>query len=215
MVQMKKRVSLLLSVLTLVLLLALAGCGGGSNLAGIWEAEIDLSDALNQELAGDEASEYVSITDFKMVLRLNLAQDGSYTLSVDQDALAQSADSVEAAVKDGIKAYLEKTMKDAAEQAGMTVDELLALSGSTMDELLAEAVGELELDDMAEGMEESGTYKADQTKLYFSDADSGEIDESGAVPYELSGDELRLTAGSEADDEALAGLLPIVFKRVG
>lgn len=206
---MKKFLALVLSAVLLVSVLA--ACGGdkkatsGDGIEGKWNASIDMTDYINQTLEASGMGEFVQLSDFGMVLTMELKGDNTYTLAVDKDALAASMEGVKDQMKDGLGEYFAQMMP------GVDVDQALAQSGMSMDDLLDQA---MDLDAMSGSLNLAGQYKAEDGKLYMSNDTSVEPTDN-YLAYDLSGDTLKLDAGSATPDASLSALLPFNFERVG
>lgn len=205
---MKKIFVLLLGAA--LLLGALAGCGGsksasGAVLQGTWRAELDMADMLNEQLAASGMGEFVNISDFDMALVLDLKDNGTYSMTMDEDALANSMEGVKDQLKAGITAYFEKVMP------GQSVESALATVGMNIDDLMDQA---LNVDNLSGSFKVEGQYRAEEGKLYLSSSVDAEPT-SNYVSCQQSGDTLTLDEGSTAAGGSMAQLLPMVFQRVG
>lgn len=210
---MKKSISLLVSLtLMCALLLACAGCGDkeADALVGDWQATIDMTDMVNDEMKaglGNDAElmSYFNISDFTIKINLSFGSDGTYKLTADQASLEQSLDAVVATFRDGIINYFEDMI--AQQGVDMTVDEVLEASGYTLDDFLEEAFDKQSMMSSMSEMNSSGTFKAKSGILSLNDGK-----ETGLEAYELDGNKLTLT-GEGVEDSDLVGLYPLVFTK--
>ena len=140
-----KRIIALL--LLLVMLFALAACGGRKpSVVGLWEAEVDMRDQMVEQLdasVGGSKSFGDYLDSFVWVLTLELKENGTYTLgyNIDRDM---------AAIKAAVVDYMRDMIN---EQVGMEVS----------DELI---------DAMTDAAEsESGVYQNKDGKLIWPDGE--------------------------------------------
>lgn len=211
---MKKISAVLSIVLVLSMLLCLTGCSSDADkLVGTWECELDLSEQLNDELASDpEVAEFVEIKDFTMVIIMEFEDDGTYSMSVDEDALGETFESLKVDVAEGMAAYLENM---ALEEMGveMTADEIMELAGMNMDDLINSVFTEEMLDELVSGMEQEGNFEAKNGKLYTSAGLDYDVDPEVYETYELDGDELTLLE-YHGDDDDVMDIYPMEFEKV-
>lgn len=204
---MKKFFALVLSAVLLVG--ALAACGGdkeaasGDGLEGTWRAELDFTDMMNQQIAAQAAGmeEYIKISGFNMVMVMELNGDGTYSLTVDEDALADSMESVKENMKDGMDAYFQDTL-------GVSLEDILATQGMSVDDLM----DQFDVSAMTGEVKAEGQYKADGDKLYM----SGSLDEapdSNYLAFEQSGNSLSLNIGNGQVPSGMEDFLPLEFDR--
>ncbi len=191
------------------------GCSSEqSKFVGTWEATVDLSDALTDELAGEELADYMNIEDFAIVLRFTFEKDGTYEMAVDEDSVEDAFD----ALKDQLSAGLVSYMEDIIEANGldMTVDEAFEAAGIDMDALLEEAFTSDMLDDMVDEFVTEGEYEVKDGKLYTYD-EGEELDEDEYITYEFDGDELllkKVVTDDEEAEEAAELLFPMTLEKV-
>ncbi len=209
---MKKLLARILSAVLLVGVLA--GCGGsgektasGDGLEGVWRAETDLSDAVNQYLAGSGMGEFVNISEFSAARVLEVKDDGTYAMTVDKDALAASLKDVAVQVKDGAIAYMEKMFQDQGLE--FNVDE--AMAGVDIDGMANQIFSEEAVNAMADSVALAGRYKVEEGKFYLSD--SPDKEPGGYVSFVLNGDALTLDKGDGEVPGGLERFLPMEFAR--
>lgn len=206
---MKKSFSLLLC-LSMVCAMLLTGCGGSKDkgLEGDWEGAIDFTDEMKAQLPA-EAMDYIKIDDFGMTIQLSL-KDGKFTLGIDEKSVEDSMSKLIDSVKDGVKDYLEDTIK--AQGIDMSVDEYCqAMAGMSYDDYFDTAMAQsLNMDAMMDqfsDMEVSGTYKEDGDTLILTD-ENGEEEE---LTFKLDGD--KLTLDSDMDKDFGFEMFPLEMER--
>lgn len=214
---MKRKISLILSMLlVLSMVFALTGCGGGNAqkaLVGEWEASLDMKDFVNEGMKEDEEmAEYLMIDEFVITLKFAFNEDGTYKMSSDESSIKEALEGVKNSMVDGLNRYFEDYIAESG--LDMSVEDVLALSGTTLDELAAEAFGDNLAKEVADSITLEGNYKAEGGKLYLSDGTEHLVDKNVYYTYELSGGELKLLAFYGQDDEFGADMYPIVFKKV-
>ena len=195
---MKKIFALMLAALMLVGVLA--ACGGDKasvsdgGLEGKWRTTLDMTEEVNQDLADGELGEFMEFSDLGVDLVLEFKGDGTYSMTVDEDALADTMESVKTQFKEGMSNYLAEMMPG----VDLDLDELMAEMGLDLDELVDSV-------DMASELREynmAGQYKAEGGKLYLSESADEEPPVDEYDVYILDGDTLTMNG-------------EIVFQRVG
>lgn len=210
---MKKRIALLLSFV-LVLSLALCACGEKKEptVVGTWKADINLAEAFNEEMAASGMGEYINIESFNLPLILELKEDGTGSMSVDQAAMTETVDKLAADLTTGLEAYF--TEQFASMGMEVDLDEALAASGMSMDELVNEMKDEFAGEDAFAEFTNEFNYKAEDGKLYMSEDLETEIDTAVYNTYKLDGDTLTLEVGTEELDEEMAQyMFPMTLTR--
>ncbi len=207
---MKKWIALLLCLVLAVS--TLSGCElvdevlgkltGGDSIVGTWEAEVDFAEYLTDTMASElgEMASYFDFQDLTLKLVLTFEEDGTYTLSGDKASAEKLFSDLLEQLKPGMVKYLEEQLK--ASGMEMTVDELLAMSGTTMDALMEQSFSEEMIDEMLEDMESDGEYEIDGDLLYL-DGDECE--------FKLKGDALTIDSDDAGD---VAFLFPLELERV-
>lgn len=183
-------------------------------LIGTWEGELDMTEAIMQQVGA--GAEGLEIEDFSVTAVFTFKEDGTYTMAFDEDSVEDAFDGL---VED-LSVFMEDMMKEQAEAAGMTLEQLMEAAGMTMDDLVDMVVQSLEEEDLVDTLvEESkteGKYEAKDGKLYTTDDPDEDIDEDVYDTYTLEGDVLTLTAtyGSDADENLIKSVYPVVLKKV-
>lgn len=210
---MKKRIALLLSFV-LVLSLALCACGGGekkATIVGTWKADINLAEAFNEEMAAAGMGDFMNLESFALPLVMTFNEDGTGSMTVDQEAMTASVDKLAADLTAGLEAYFTEYF--ASMGLEMDLDEALAASGLSMDDLVEEMKAEFAGEDFAAEFTNEFKYKAEDGKLYMSEDLDSEISETYNT-YELKGNTLTLNIGTEELDEEMAKyLFPMTLTR--
>lgn len=209
---MKKRNLLLMFGLCAMLAFTACGTNTGSDddddrveeeeeeeeegLVGEWKATWDLSELMEESIAGSGMEEYVDLSGLSIDVIVEFTDDEEVTLKVDEDSAKQFVEDMETVMINMIDAMME----DMASQYGVTVDELYEAMGYTREVLIEEMLTEMDaeslLDDLNDA-EGSGTYEFDDDVITVTSDDDVEEE----WEYELDGDELTLTI--EFQDEEL------------
>ena len=205
---MKKRVLSVL-VAALLLLTMLTACGSKTDKAmlGKWVCEMDFGSYLNEGLATEpEIAQYLMVDEFVLEVELYLNEDGTYKMTADTTANKASFENVKAELADGMEDYLTA----AAEEYGLTLEDLLAASETTIDEMMDEAFGDAMYYEIIAEMEAEGKFEAADGKLYMSDGLNYDIDKNVYETYTLNGNVLTITGDSDGTTD---GMYPMEFKK--
>ena len=219
---MKHVKSLALCLLALVLVLALVGCGGKSDLPGTYRIELDLASAMSSAMTQLGLAEE-DLADLTLIVpyTLTLNEDGTFTMVADKDAIASSLH----AYLQGCSSAIEELLYKTAEESGLSREDFDAAfeqsTGSSVSDYVAEQLSQLDEEELLSSLEEdddSGVYKAADGKLYFEDQEA-DFSEDNYVSYTLedgkltftsvTGDTLELQELSEMADD----LFPMVFTK--
>ena len=208
---MKKRIALLLSFV-LVLSLALCACGGQkATIVGTWKANIELAEAFNEEMAAAGMGDFINLESFALPLVMTFNEDGTGSMTVDQEAMTATIDKLAADLTAGLEAYFTEYF--ASMGIEMDLDEALAASGMSMDDLVDEFKAEFAGEDAFAEFTNEFKYKAEDGKLYMSEDLDSEISDTYNT-YELKGNTLTLNIGTEELDEEMAKyLFPMTLTR--
>ena len=210
--KMGKLVSVLLVVVMAMMMLV--GCSSEkAKFVGKWECNLDMTDILNEQFAAEEElKDYVKVENFSFLVYMEFNADGTYKMYADEASVEAAFEDIMDSVKKGLEKYFEDMI--AAQGLSMSVDELLALSGTNMDTLLEESFDKDMIEETADEMEEEGNYQAEEGKLYLSDGKDHAVDKNVYQTYEITSDTLTLkeSFGME-DEEETKALYPMVFKK--
>ena len=209
---MKKRIALLLSFV-LVLSLALCACGGEkkATVVGTWKADINLVDMLNQEMEAAGMGDFIKLDSFNLPLVLEFKEDGTGSMSVDQEAMTATIDKLAEDLTAGMEAYFTEYF--ASMGLEIDLDEALAAAGISMDDLVDEMKAGFAGEDAFAEFTNEFNYKAADGKLYMSESLDTEITATYNT-YELKGNTLTLDIGNEViEDEMAEVLFPMTLTR--
>lgn len=185
-------------LLTLMMALGLTACGSdNAQVTGTWKWNCDITE-LFQEGVNQGAGMDLSVdAAVEMVFVLALNEDGTYTLSVDREALAGSVRSyLDAMVPVAVEMVYQQLEDQGMNRAD--IDEAMEAEGVTVEEYVQQMLDAMDVDQMVDGLEdesESGYFRAAKGKLYFSDKADTFSDDSCAE-YTLSGGTMQWTGGS-------------------
>jgi len=159
-------------------------------LPGTWSANLDFTEMLKKEVGSEEQALFDGIK-FELVFNFTFNEDGTYSLTVDEDAFDKTkSDMIDALAKNVIPILksTEESLKDMSDEEVIAYYE--QLSGEKWDDFIAEFKQEMddELDaaDLASDINTSGKYKVDGDKLYLSDDVTAEPDESEYLVIKLN-----------------------------
>ena len=211
---MKKYISIIFSIaLVFVMLATLSGCGDKSKFIGSWEADVDLSDIINEQIKNEpQMAEYIKFNDITIKFKFEFKEDDTCTLSVDKDDFNKTYDKIVNTFTEGVKKYLEA----AAEQYGngMTADDILNASGMDMNALINQAINKDDILNSFEEAEVNGKFKVEDGKLYTSNDVNSDSDMDNYLTYEIINDsEIKLIDSSDDDNEAFKQMLPMTLKK--
>lgn len=146
-------------LLVLVLVLSLAACGGGNDIAGGWRGSMQINELLvraaDRELEElmlslgldsrlPSAAGYLNVPDIACAMRFE--EDGSYTLSLDGESLLACADAYRAGLEACLRDRFSALLMDTLALIGRSVEaespgELETILGVGLDEAISEAIG--------------------------------------------------------------------------
>lgn len=200
---MKKWSAMILAVLLLAALLAGCKPSEESLLVGKWEAKVDLALAYEDLLARADATvaAHVDLRQFDVELTAQFMSDGTYRLRVDEDQLRTGTVNMDAAIRQGMAAYLQA-------QTGKTMDNLLTAAGLTMDEVMEKYFADDLTAVIRENLESEGTYKVSGGKLILTDEDGSKFFEGKC---DVEEEELVLKSG--VTRAVISSLLPLTLEK--
>ena len=180
------------ALLVLALALGLGGCGKG--IAGVWAWELDLTQLMAEDMGAALGADGIEPPEkMELTVLLTLNRDGSFTMAVDQEAGAASAE----AFFQGLAPVLKELYYASFESRGTSrekLDGLLEKQGKTLDGLVAELMTHLSADELlaAYGVDRSGYWVQEGDRLYLLAEKDGQ-DRSESLRFTLSGNEMTLT----------------------
>lgn len=200
---MKKWSAMIMAVLLLAALLAGCKPSEESLLVGKWKAKVDLALAYEDLLARADATvaAHVDLRQFEVELTAQFKSDGTYRLRVDENQLRTGAVNMDAAIRQGMAAYLQA-------QTGKTMDNLLTAAGLTMDEVMEKYFADDLTAVIRENLESEGTYKVSGGKLILTDEDGSKFFEGKC---DVEEEELVLKSG--VTRAVISSLLPLTLEK--
>lgn len=241
--RMKKLLALLL-VLALGLSLVACGSGKKNELAGTWEAEVDLTPVLaasldqsTQAMLADagvtltppEAADYLG--GMALTLRLQLGEDGSLRSQLDEASFERCLNRWSAGMADYYRDFFFLVLSDAAVRMGLApaVDspsQLEEVLGVSLDEAIEEALG-LDLEDYIALAVYERFYAGDGLLKNFAKEGTYKAEEGLLWLYSVGDDREQqacdsytlqgdrlVISDSGVGSDALKYLYPLVFTRV-
>ncbi|MBD5461221.1 MAG: hypothetical protein HDR26_09830 [Lachnospiraceae bacterium] len=212
---MKKVRKLVVSLLALVMVLSMCGCGGksGGDVVGTWSLEYDLSNALAGEM-GEEYADFNSTLMMKMMFEFN--EDGTFRIYTEEDSFVAN---FEKWVEEFVAFSVDSMYDSLKEESGLEKEDADAMFeqvyGMGIEAFLREYIAsELDAKSLAQEMSTSGKYETSGDKLYMAEG-SESIDKNSYDVFTVNGDvmKLELPAGA-ANEEIVPGLsYPIELKK--
>lgn len=218
---MKRIISILTAaVLLLGMVLMLTGCNDQKKLVGTWEAQLNLAQAMMDEMdLGEELGDDFTIEQFNVTMILELRDDGTYTASIEESSMKTAFEGLLTEMEGAMRTMMEKEMESSG--AGMSADEMLGLLGMTMDELIRSLMDELRasleeeavINNSLEEAKTQGKWTAKSGKLYLSDEPDEAVSEDDFEVYKLDGNTMTWTEHTGDDLLELEGLYPVVWNK--
>ena len=188
-----KKITILI-IICLIIGTVFSACGKSETkkFLGSWKTSIDISNQINEGFLNsyEGISDYVNVKDMSVYLIYTFKDDGTYSVSVEQESSKASFDNMRKELEAGFEKYFENLLKE--QNLSMTVDEFLETSNTSIDALLEQYIGTDVYNDMVESLELSGKWKAENGKLYSSDSTDLEVDETEYITYEIDSEVLKL-----------------------
>ncbi len=215
--------ALVLVVLTVV---SFAGCSVLGALAskenpdkqaviGSWKADVDISQTLADEVSKEvaEYAEYFDFTGLTLAINLQLNEDDTYSLYIDEASVNDFSEQLHKVFCDGMGDMIDAICAE----SGVTSEDFLVASGyDTIEEFVDDSFSMTEMTDEFTEMinSEDGCFALKDGMIFTSD--SVEVKPSTANPedgrpYTLDGD--TLTLNLEEDDDIPEFMQTLVFKR--
>lgn len=155
-------------------------------IVGKWEWNLDITEVFNAQMVTSGLGDYVQVKDFYYIFMLELNEDGTAALYIDEEAAQPMLTALKADLKQGVLAYY-KALLDAA---GITtpVEEYISQAGVDLDATVEQIVSAME--PSALGVDVEGYYKVEDDKLYISESET--FTEEDASEFTLDGDKLTI-----------------------
>lgn len=183
-------------------------------VVGEWYGTVDLSKTMNDAIVGSDASlgKYFSFSGLTLGINLVLTEDGTCTLSVDQNSAAELSQTLKQQLAEGFTLYVE----DLCAEYGFdyTAEEFLGMMGYTMDSFIDEYIDTDSLVSNLTSVSSAGKYVAEDGVLYMSDDMDKDPKNVAGNPYVLEGNVLTIEASSGTDSD-ISFMYPLVMERVG
>lgn len=196
---MTKKIAVFL-VLAL-LLTAMTACNGNTKkaLQGSWTCTVDLGAAYEALLkeADPELTSHISIEAFQVDVTVRFESDGTYAVTANDAQLQDGAARMRAAIEQGLVTYLEM-------DTGMSIDDLMAVSGTSMDEIMETYFDADFTESIRDALTSQGTYEVEDEELIMTDDDDSTFFEG---KFDVEDDTLKLKKGEATD--LLSQLLPL------
>lgn len=194
---MKKFTKVVAMLMAMVLLLSLCGCGDESKkVIGKWSYEIDLQDAIMEEMGSEEFADFKST--LPVTIFFDFQEGGKMELTVDEDAFISAYESWLNDFCDFAADYLYSE----AEAGGMTKEDVDSMFGGSAKDYFKEMMNEeVNPADLVADMKNSGVWKAKGGKLYISEG--SEVEANRYDNYKIEGDVMTITLPEGATQEEL------------
>lgn len=195
---------------------ALTGCGDTKKLLGSWQAQLDLTDAMQQALQLEGFSEDYQVESFQVTATLTFLEDHTYTLALDEASVEAASE----ALLKKLEEHMLKAMEDELAALGLTatLEQLFEHTGIDLDTLFSkmrQTFADSKLaENLAEQVAATGQFKLSDGKLYLS-ADPQAEPESDHVGYTLEENRLTLSSpsGSLPTENLVLSLDGICFQK--
>lgn len=207
---MKKLTKLVATLMAMVLLLSLCGCGDESKkVVGKWSYEIDLQDMIMEEMGSEDFADFKST--LPVILYFDFQDGGKLELTVDEDAFLDAYGNW----LDDFCSYAADYLYQTATDSGMTKEDVDSMFGGNAEDYFREMMNEeVNPEDLVKEMKNSGVWEAKGGKLYISEGDK--IEANNYDNYKIEGDTMTLTIPEGAkQEELIPGMeYPITLKKV-
>lgn len=212
---MKKLSKVVALLLVLAMAFSLCACGNSAKkLYGTWSTDIDLTEALAEEM-GDDFADFDA--EFGITLYMDFNEDGTVKAYIDEDEFAADMD----VWMQELVAFAVEMMYAEFENQGVdreSADALLEEQfGMPLDQYMLEMMQDsMDIESMASEMESNGVFEAKGNKLYIAE---DEIDKNTYDIFTVEGDTLTIdmAEGAETSDmfDDLEGIdYPFTFTKV-
>lgn len=195
---MKRILALLL---TLMMALSLTACGGDNNadLVGTWKWTCDITEEFQKGVNEGAGMDVPVEAKVEMTLVLVFNEDGTFTLSVDKDALSASVQGyIDAMVPVTVDLVYQQLEGQGMSRAD--IDEAMKAQGITVEEYVKQLFGALDVDQLTDGLDQenlTGYFRAAKGKLYTSEKENS-FSQDDYAEYTLENGVMKWTGGSSA-----------------
>lgn len=198
---MKRFLAFLLCILMLTAILSGCKPSEQKQLVGKWKGRADLAVAYETMLAGADPAMtgHIDIQNFTVDLVLEFREDGTYSWDANETQLRLGTQNMMDAIASGLATYLQI-------QTGMSMDQLLAVSGKTMDRLMDEYFDPNMDQVIRSSLCSQGTWSVKNGKLTLAN-EEGFVIFDGNI--DLSDETLLVKNG--VTTEVITHLMPITF----
>ena len=197
-------------------------------ILGTWRANVDCRDQFLEELSDMDDTD-LKIEDyvesFVLPISMSFTEDGCYSLRLDSAALQEEMGRFGNAMENFMNDYFAEILMEAMIATGYadgseTVEQLEAILGMSMDEFITYQFG-MSVADMAAEITDGlvstlqeicleANYGAQGGKLYTSESLEDSVDPDEYESYEISGNTLTITSGSDEEND---WLYPLVLEK--
>lgn len=206
---MKRTICIFVSVVMLLSLSCLlSGCQSDTDdITGSWVADVDYAEALNAGISSVEGAvlmkDYLKVDRFVLTTTFTFTENGTYTITYDEDSIANAIQSMKNDFKKGLNRYFADQIRSLGLK--MTVAEYLATQRLTLDSLINSIFTRQVTDELVSGIADktTGNYLAKDGKLFLTTDTEDEIREDSYDIYELKDNTLILMECHCKPDESL------------
>ena len=190
---MKKLLVFLLA--SFIIVTSFAGCGkaGPKSIVGTWESSTDVSEYLITMMGDSVFAGYMELDNVPLYLQYCFKEDGEFVVSINKEKTKKSWDLFLDAIMESVK----KAYK-AADPDGSVEDFFNAYQqekGESMRETLAK---KNDMDRLLGSFEGNGRYKVQGNRLYRSEANSTQIDETVYEIFSIKDKTLSILSSSDS-----------------
>ncbi len=216
---MKKVISMVMSmVLLIVMVILFASCGNQNKFIGQWTTTVDITDNLKdlvKEIDSDLA-EYVDFYQITVSYTYTFNDDGTYSLEINENDFKENWSDVRDDFIDGLDEYYIDIAKADMMQEGenVTTEDVYNAVGDSIEELAIKTGNEVFGDETYElfvqSLENRGTYKVKDSKLYTTFTDENGNETTDYEEFEIISDsEIKLTSSNGE----VGTIYPLILKK--
>jgi hypothetical protein len=141
------------------------------------------------------------VENFTVTLILTFREDGTYSMTVDQEKLNETIENLKKKLARGLRDFMQDLI-DASEST-LTVDEFMASMDISVDDMIQEAVGPEIVEALVNECTYEGNFSVKDGKLYTSAALAYNVDESMYETYEITKNTLTFMSVVGGDGNSL------------